>query len=279
MLLLKMFLQHFAKTQAWSTWSFSWFTMVTVRHMECTGTNQDTTGGIVLKIRTGSIGYPTWDVKNNWSKDLDLLSLRTSIEFFLYFRDVGTIKVKKKECMLQEKEIEAHSKGKKHDQVRANFFEYDFSSTLIVSGVHGINLRHHHTETLCAGVVSGYHNVHPSNLYVQKVHTFLRSFSVYFLKINAHLKKKNYGNLFNGINQTLRAIFSSMLNGILINSKTLRGMWNSKLLSFFQQVQLGNSKEDTFYIFTFIFTKRCHIWIGPLECIYKKEIQELLLWN
>ena len=224
-------------------------------------------------------GYPTWDVKNNWSKDLDLLSLRTSIEFFLYFRDVGTIKVKKKECMLQEKEIEAHSKGKKHDQVRANFFEYDFSSTLIVSGVHGINLRHHHTETLCAGVVSSYHNVHPSNLYVQKVHTFLRSFSVYFLKINAHLKKKNYRNPFIGINQTLRDIFLSMLNGILINSKTLRGMWNSKLLSFFQQVQLGNSKEDTFYIFTFIFTKRSHVWIGPLECIYKKDIQELLLRN
>ena len=67
-------------------------------------------------------GYPTWDVKNNWSKDLDPLSSRTSIEFFLYFRDVGTIKVKKKECMLQEKGIEAHSKGKKHDQVRANFF-------------------------------------------------------------------------------------------------------------------------------------------------------------
>ena len=54
-LLLKMFLQHFAKTQAWATWSFSWFTMVTVRHMECTGTNQDTTGGFVLKIRTGSM--------------------------------------------------------------------------------------------------------------------------------------------------------------------------------------------------------------------------------
>jgi len=79
--------------------------------------------------------------------------------------------------------------------------------------------------------------------YPTKVHSCLSSFSVYFLTIHAHLKKKNYGNL-----QRLRDIFLSMLNSILKNQKTLRGMWISKLLSIFQQVQktnqLGNSIEE-----------------------------------
>ena len=173
------------------------------------------------------------------------MNLRASIDFFLYFRNVDTYKEKQKECMFQEKVIEAYPKGKKYDQVRANISVFNSSSTSIVSGVHGVNLLHPNDRvnyfqcmTLYTRVLSNEHNVYPS-----KVHSCLCSFSVYFLTIHAHLKKKNYGNL-----QRLRDIFLSMLNSILKNQKTLRGMWISKLLSIFQQVQktnqLGNSIEE-----------------------------------
>ena len=70
--------------------------------------------------------------------------------------------------MLQEKVIEAHSKGKIYDQVRANFSVFNSSSTSTVSGVHGVNLLHHNKclnyfqcMTSYTKVLSNEHNVYP----------------------------------------------------------------------------------------------------------------------